>query len=59
MALYRLSRQSNCSLTCSNDKTSAKLTYSKLLSLFGRPDLDPVAKDVEDTLVRIIDTVCV
>jgi uncharacterized protein (DUF302 family) len=29
-----------------------------LLNLFGNPDLAPVAKDVEDTILRIIDSAC-
>jgi uncharacterized protein (DUF302 family) len=29
-----------------------------LLNLFGNPELEPVAKDVEDTMLRIIDSAC-
>lgn len=29
-----------------------------LLGIFGNPDLAPVAKDVEDTMFRIIDSAC-
>jgi uncharacterized protein (DUF302 family) len=29
-----------------------------LLNLFGNPELAPVAKDVEDTMLRIIDSAC-
>ena len=29
-----------------------------LLKMFGKPELDAVAKDVENTLVRIIDSAC-
>ncbi len=29
-----------------------------LLGIFGNPDLEPVAKDVEDTMFRIIDAAC-
>ena len=29
-----------------------------LFNLFGNPELEPVAKDVEDTLLRIIDAAC-
>jgi uncharacterized protein (DUF302 family) len=31
------------------------LKPTQLLGLFGRPELDPVAQEVEATLVRIID----
>jgi uncharacterized protein (DUF302 family) len=30
-----------------------------MLNLFGNPSLEPVAKEVEDILLRIIDTACV
>ncbi len=29
-----------------------------LLKMFGKPELDAVAKDVENTLIRIIDSAC-
>jgi uncharacterized protein (DUF302 family) len=29
-----------------------------LFNLFGNPELEPIAKDVEDTLLRIIDAAC-
>lgn len=34
------------------------LRPTRLLGLFGRPELEPVAQEIEDTLVRIIDTAC-
>jgi uncharacterized protein (DUF302 family) len=29
-----------------------------MLNLFGNPELEPVARDVENTILRIIDTAC-
>ncbi len=29
-----------------------------LLNLFGNPELEPVARDVEDTMLHIIDSAC-
>jgi uncharacterized protein (DUF302 family) len=29
-----------------------------LFNLFGNPELEPIARDVEDTLLRIIDAAC-
>ncbi|HUT14213.1 MAG TPA: DUF302 domain-containing protein [Thermoguttaceae bacterium] len=29
-----------------------------LLAMFGRPELQPVAQEVEDTMIRIIDAAC-
>jgi len=34
------------------------LKPTRLLGLFGRPELEPVAKEVEDTMIRIIDAAC-
>jgi len=34
------------------------LKPTALLGLFGRPELEPVAKEVEETMVRIIDAAC-
>ena len=34
------------------------LKPTHLLGLFGRPELEPVAKEVEETLIRIIDAAC-
>ena len=34
------------------------LKPTQLLGLFGRPELDPVAKEVEDAMFRIIDAAC-
>ncbi len=34
------------------------LKPTQLLGLFGRPELAPVAKEVEETMIRIIDAVC-
>ena len=34
------------------------LKPTHILGLFGRPELEPVAKEVEETLIRIIDTAC-
>ncbi len=36
----------------------ATLRPTMLLNLFDSPDLQTVARDVEDTLIRIIDTAC-
>ncbi len=36
----------------------ATLRPTALLGLFGSPELAPVAKDVEDTMIRIIDAAC-
>jgi len=34
------------------------LKPTQLLGLFGRPELDPVAKEVEEAMLRIIDAAC-
>jgi uncharacterized protein (DUF302 family) len=34
------------------------LRPTAVLGMFGRPDLDPVAQEVEETLLRIIDVAC-
>ncbi len=34
------------------------LKPTQLLGLFGRPELEPVAKEVEEALFRIIDAAC-
>ena len=34
------------------------LKPTELLGLFGRPELEPVAKEVEETMFRIIDAAC-
>ncbi len=34
------------------------LKPTAILALFGRPELEPVAKEVEDTMIRIIDAAC-
>lgn len=34
------------------------LKPTQLLGLFGRPELEPVAKEVEEALLRIIDAAC-
>ncbi len=34
------------------------LNPTGLLGLFGRPELEPVAKEVEETMIRIIDAAC-
>jgi hypothetical protein len=34
------------------------LKPTQLLGLFGRPELEPVAKEVEDAMFRIIDAAC-
>lgn len=34
------------------------LRPTELLGLFGRPELEPVAKEVEVTMIRIIDAAC-
>lgn len=36
----------------------ATLKPTKLLALFDRPDLEPVAREVEETILRIIDKAC-
>ena len=34
------------------------LNPTQLLRLFGRPELEPVAKEVEQTMIRIIEAAC-
>ncbi len=36
----------------------ATLRPTVLLNLFGNPELEPVAREVEDTILRIIDSAC-
>ena len=36
----------------------ATLKPTELLRLFGNPELAPVAREVEDTIIRIIDKAC-
>ena len=36
----------------------ATLKPTALLAMFGRPELDPVAREVEETLIRIIEAAC-
>ena len=36
----------------------ATLKPTELLKLFGNPELDSIACEVEDTMIRIIDTAC-
>jgi uncharacterized protein (DUF302 family) len=36
----------------------ATLKPSELLKLFGNPELEPLAREMEDTIIRIIDTAC-
>lgn len=36
----------------------ATLRPTAVLNLFGNPDLEPVARDVESTIIRIIETAC-
>ena len=36
----------------------ATIKPTAMLSLFGRPELDSVAQDVEETMLRIIDAAC-
>jgi len=38
--------------------TVATLKPTELLRLFGNPELEPIARDVEDTIFRIIDAAC-
>jgi uncharacterized protein (DUF302 family) len=41
------------------DKTKvATLRPTAVLNLFGNPELEPVARDVESTIIRIIETAC-
>ena len=36
----------------------ATVKPTAMLSIFDRPELDPVAQDVEETMLRIIDAAC-
>jgi uncharacterized protein (DUF302 family) len=36
----------------------ATLRPTAVLNLFGNPELEPVARDVESTIIRIIETAC-
>ncbi len=50
-----------CRISVYEDAGAVKVSTLKptqLLALFGRPELDPVAQEVEATLVRIIDAAC-
>ena len=50
-----------CRISVYEDGENVKVSTLKptqLLGLFNRPELDPVAEEVETTLVRIIDAAC-
>ena len=50
-----------CRISVYEDGEKVKVSTLKptqLLGLFNRPELDPVAEEVEATLVRIIDAAC-
>ncbi len=36
----------------------ATLKPTAVLSLFGRPEIEPIAEEVEQTMIRIIDAAC-
>lgn len=49
-----------CRISVYEEAGKVKITTIRptiLLNMFGNPDLAPIAKDVEDTLLRIIDSV--
>jgi uncharacterized protein (DUF302 family) len=50
-----------CRISVYEEAGNVKVSTLKptaVLGLFGRPELGPVAQEVEDTMVRIIDTAC-
>ena len=50
-----------CRISVYEEAGSVKVSTLKptaLLGLFGRPELETVAQEVEDTMVRIIDAAC-
>ncbi len=50
-----------CRISVYEDGGTVKVSTLKptqLLGLFNRPELDPVAQEVEATLIRIIDAAC-
>ena len=50
-----------CRISVYEEEDKVKVSTLKptqLLSLFGRPELESVAKEVEEALFRIIDTAC-
>lgn len=50
-----------CRISVYQEDGNVKVSTLKptlLLSLFERPSLEPVAKEVEETMIRIIDSAC-
>ncbi len=50
-----------CRISVYEEEGTVKVSTLKptqLLSLFGRPELEPVAREVEEALFRIIDAAC-
>ena len=50
-----------CRISVYEEEGTVKVSTLKptqLLGLFGRPELEPVAKEVEEALFRIIDAAC-
>ena len=50
-----------CRISIYEESGKVKVSTLKptaILALFGRPELEPVAKEVEDTMIRIIDAAC-
>jgi uncharacterized protein (DUF302 family) len=50
-----------CRISVYEDNGHVKVSTllpTKLLSLFGRPELEPVAKEVEEAMLRMIDAAC-
>ena len=50
-----------CRISVYEEADTVKVSTLKptaILGLFGRPDLEAVAQEVEDTMVRIIDAAC-
>ncbi|MFC1597093.1 DUF302 domain-containing protein [Planctomycetota bacterium] len=50
-----------CRISLYEDEDGVKVSTLKptaVLGLFNRPELEPVAKEVEETMIRIIDAAC-
>ena len=57
----RISNALPCRISVYEEEGRVKVSTLKptaLLALFGRPELQPVAKEVEETMIRIIDAAC-
>ena len=50
-----------CRISIYEEGDTVKVSTLKptaILALFGRPELEPIAKEVEETMIRMIDAAC-